>query len=421
VTVRKPLGWLGAGRVLAGSAAGFALMAAGMTGLGSSILGGQDPAHGVVGAPAQPELIPGVEIRGSRPFTGGAPAPIQPVSTTARPTPLPQSATATSGAHHVTLRPAADAVAVAGPQVKVVAPAPAAHAASRDTDGDRMPDGWELAYGLNPRLDLDANLDADHDGVSNANEYRLGTNPRVADSARQGTTDGSLDSDGDGVPNAIEQKLGLDPSKAATPPRERDLTRTARNAPTPAPTQDVMEAGVPRPVAAADAKPTDGTLDSDGDGLPNALEVRMGLDPTKAMTRPGVPDGKTDPDGDGLPSALEVVLGLDPTRVDSDGNGTSDGREDSDGDGLSNHLELALGLNPAAVDSDHNGVPDGQEDTDGDGMSNAAELAAGRDPATPDPAPPVLGPAPEPAAPPALADPAPAAPAPEPAAPTPAA
>src|SRR4051794_41971546 len=91
VTVRHPLGWLGAGRVLAGSAAGVALMSVGMTGLGSSILGGQDPAHGVIGAPARPELIPGVEIAGSRPFTGGIPAAIRPVSTTATQAPPPQA------------------------------------------------------------------------------------------------------------------------------------------------------------------------------------------------------------------------------------------------------------------------------------------------------------------------------------------
>jgi hypothetical protein len=421
----KSLGWLGAGRVLAGLACGFALMAAGMTGLGARVLGGQDSTGRSVDVPARPELIPGIEAPA---FTGGAlpgrPAAPQPLSPAAAPTPLGVPVTPRPTP---TVGPAAAVQQVdAGGQVDSVPPAPPARAASLDTDGDGMPDGWELAYGLNPRIDLDANADPDHDGVSNLNEYRLGTNPRVADSTGKGVSDGHLDSDGDGLPNSVEQKLGLDPSQPSTPPRDRDLTRTARNAVTPAPTKDVMSAGdVPSPTVAPDAKPSDGTLDSDGDGLPNALEVRMGLDPTKAETHPGIPDGKTDSDGDGLPSALEVVLGLDPMKADSDGNGTPDGREDSDGDGLNNLVELALGLNPAVVDSDHNGVPDGQEDTDGDGMSNAAELAVGRDPTTPDPAPPVIespppsAPAPAASAPaPATPDPAPAAPAPDPA-PTP--
>ena len=33
-----------------------------------------------------------------------------------------------------------------------------------DTDGDGMPDGWEVSYNLNPISDLDANEDADNDG-----------------------------------------------------------------------------------------------------------------------------------------------------------------------------------------------------------------------------------------------------------------
>ncbi|MDB6029728.1 MAG: Ig domain protein group 2 domain protein, partial [Verrucomicrobiales bacterium] len=45
-----------------------------------------------------------------------------------------------------------------------------------DSDGDGMPDAWEIANGLNPFLN-DASLDKDGDGVSNLNEYLTGTNP----------------------------------------------------------------------------------------------------------------------------------------------------------------------------------------------------------------------------------------------------
>jgi hypothetical protein len=443
------IGWLGAGRVLAGLAVGFTLVAIGFTGLRSSIIGFSGP-DSLSDQAARPQLIP--DLLASNPrqvFTGGARPGVLPVAGLTATSVAPASPTggATPLAGDAPGRPAGGPATttslalVVGPEQDVAAPP--AHATlrdtdgdgvpdvverrqgtdplSHDTDGDGMPDGWESRFRLNARLDLDAATDPDRDGVSNLNEYRLGTSPRLVDTDQNGVADGQGDLDADGLPNAVEQRLGLDPTDGLTPVKERVGTRTALNASAPAPTRDVLAAAAfaASSTTVASTPRTDGTLDSDGDGLPNALEVAMGLDPADPATN-GIPDGKRDADMDGLANALEVALGLDPTKADTDGDTITDGSEDSDGDGLPNALEQRLHLDPAGADSDHDGVLDGDEDTDLDGMTNAAELAAGRDAAVADAPAPAPAPVVAPAAP-APADPAPAAapadPAPAPSAP----
>ncbi len=55
-----------------------------------------------------------------------------------------------------------------------------------DSDGDGIPDQWEVAHGLNPHNPADANADPDGDGLTNLQEYQLGTDPMVP-----ATNDGS--------------------------------------------------------------------------------------------------------------------------------------------------------------------------------------------------------------------------------------
>src|SRR5260370_17840349 len=70
---------------------------------------------------------------------------------------------------------------------------------AKDTDGDGMPDDYEIANGFNPLDPTDAGQDADGDGLTNLQEYLLGTNPH------------NPDTDGDGVPHGMEANLATTP------------------------------------------------------------------------------------------------------------------------------------------------------------------------------------------------------------------
>ena len=51
-----------------------------------------------------------------------------------------------------------------------------------DTDGDGMPDWWEVLTGLHPNDPSDADLDSDGDGWTNLEEYTASTDPSLPSS-----------------------------------------------------------------------------------------------------------------------------------------------------------------------------------------------------------------------------------------------
>jgi hypothetical protein len=66
------------------------------------------------------------------------------------------------------------------------------HVSSRDSDGDKMPNRWELKHGLDAHTP-NAHRDADHDGLQNLAEFRDGTDPQDDDSDDDGVEDGDDD------------------------------------------------------------------------------------------------------------------------------------------------------------------------------------------------------------------------------------
>lgn len=81
-----------------------------------------------------------------------------------------------------------------------------------DTDSDELLDYMELVLGTNIN-----NVDTDGDGLPDGYEVMtLGTDPLKADSDDNGTTDEQEDADSDTLNNLREYQLGTDPNKADT-------------------------------------------------------------------------------------------------------------------------------------------------------------------------------------------------------------
>ena len=224
-----------------------------------------------------------------------------------------------------------------------------------DMDGDGLSDAWEATLGTNPLL-----ADTDGDGLSDAWEATLGTNPLVADSDGDNVNDGAdafpldrneiTDTDGDRIGNNADPD---DDNDGLTDIEEAALGTNPLLADTDG---DNVNDG-------ADAFPLDRNeiTDTDGDRIGN------NADP--------------DDDNDGLTDIEEVALGTNSLLADTDGDNVNDGADafpldrneitdtdgdrignnadpDDDNDGLTDIEEAALGTNPLLADTDGDGVND---------------------------------------------------------------
>jgi len=181
-----------------------------------------------------------------------------------------------------------------------------------DSDTDGLLDSWEMVnFG---DLDQTSSTDADEDGLTDLEEFLMGSSPTDSDS------------DGDSIPDFAEVVyFGTDP---------------------------ILE-------------------DTDGDRINDDYELVYGLDPLS-------PDGLLDQDRDGLYTYEEVNLAInfgfyaDPFDPDTNDDGIIDsvsfklgidpGSGDSDADGVSNALEAAAGTLTILADTDSDATPDPDDD-----------------------------------------------------------
>ncbi|MFT4837785.1 MAG: hypothetical protein ACI9OB_000234, partial [Nonlabens sp.] len=175
-------------------------------------------------------------------------------------------------------------------------------------------------------------------------------------------------------------------------------------APTPTPTpEDLAGAQLARDVAAAGPI----TVDPHQDPLARAAGVDAtdgtlraaavgGAGGVVAVAAPAPTNNGDDTDGDGLPDFTEERIGTDPAFADSDGDGIEDGVEvagftlgsstlrwysdplaiDSNGDGISDTVEYDVTGDDAPDDTDGDGIPDVYDhDNDGDGVPDGIDLS----------------------------------------------
>ncbi len=237
-----------------------------------------------------------------------------------------------------------------------------------DVDGDGKLDTFTDANGDgfddNASANTDALPDSDADGAPDYLDV---------DSDNDGITDtvesGGVDNDGDGVIDGFTDTNGdgLDDNTLATPlpTIDTDVDGDSNRI-------DVDSDGDGIPDA------IEGNVDNDGDGVPDYLDIDSDND--------GVPDAVESPatgidsDNDGIDDAYDVDstggtdangdgIDDDASVQDTDGDSIPDYLDrDSDGDGISDLVEAG------GSDSDGDGVVDGFNDTNGDGLDDTTDV-----------------------------------------------
>ena len=224
-----------------------------------------------------------------------------------------------------------------------------------DTDGDGMPDGWEVYYNLNPVKDYDADDDEDNDGYDydRNNEINLVEQHTNLEEYLAGTSPWEFDSDADSMPDGWEIFYGLNPTSSTDAWFDSDSDGWDINF-----DNDLVydERFFNFMEYYNDTHPLD--PDTDKDTMSDGWEVLYDLDPLRAS------DNFEDKEEDGLPNLYEFNNTLVNTPwVDADSIfSTRPDLNDTDQDGLLDNDELYVHLtDPTHKDTDGDGMPDGWE------------------------------------------------------------
>nr|WP_238930442.1 M4 family metallopeptidase [Vibrio sp. S9_S30] len=313
-----------------------------------------------------------------------------------------------------------------------------------DSDGDDLPDGFESDNGLDPLNSADASLDKDSDGVSNIDEYRLGSDINDASSlptqishlfesfesdlpaywykpdssdkswvqTNSYATDGTFSIASDNITHgqvSTIEFLGYFPKSEV----QFDYKIESES------TYDIFEIRLNGEVLKSISGFQSGTAffdipsgvhtmtfryskdislssgadrvwvdnlriintDSDNDGIPDTWEQEYGLDPNNPS------DAILDLDNDGLTNLQEFTHQTNPSMSDTDSDKLSDAEE-----------VLEIGTDPNLSDTDSDSIPDGWEhkhgldplhddsdlDSDSDNLSHLNEFNYGTNPNNPD-------------------------------------
>jgi WD40 repeat protein len=120
---------------------------------------------------------------------------------------------------------------------------------------------------------------------------------------------------------------------------------------------------------------TGSNLDSDGDGVNDALDQCPSTPAGESVDTNGCSATQRDSDTDGVNDALDQCAST-PAGESVDINGCSVTQRDSDNDGINDALDQCPST-PTGEPVDPNGCSAGQRDDDGDGVANAADLCPG--------------------------------------------